>query len=53
MNVFGAFAILQIERRKHALPNSEAALKRLRHKNHASLLVRLGSDDQIFGGVYA
>ncbi|MBA3953872.1 hypothetical protein H0X48_00930 [Candidatus Dependentiae bacterium] len=49
MNVFGAFTILQVERRKHALPNPEAALKRLRHKNHASLLVRLCSADQIYG----
>ncbi|MBA3537852.1 MAG: hypothetical protein H0T84_14790 [Tatlockia sp.] len=45
MNVFGAFAVLQVERRKHALPNPEATLKRLRHKNYTSLMQRLSSAD--------
>jgi len=53
MNVFFAYALLQIERKKFSLKNVETALKWLKRKNYQSLSAYFKRSEQIFGGAYA
>ncbi len=49
--VFLAYAILQIERKKLRLKNTERALRALKHKSHDQLIYRISRLDRIFSGV--
>ena len=46
--VFLAYAILQIERKKSRLKNTERALRALKHKSHDQLIYRITRLDRIF-----
>jgi len=49
--IFLAYAILQIERKKLRLKNTERALRALKHKSHDQLANRIMRLDRIFTGV--
>lgn len=53
MNVFFAYAILQLERSKRRLPNPESALRLLKRKKFTLLTHQISRSYQIFEGVYA
>ena len=53
MNVFFVYALLQIERKKLKLKNTEAVIKHLKHKSHPQLIARFMRSDRIFDEVYA
>lgn len=49
--VFLAYAILQIERKKSRLKNAERALRVLKHKSHDQLIYRIMRLDRIFSAM--
>lgn len=53
MNVFFAYTLLQIERKKFSLENVEAALKRLKSKNYDNVMTYFKRSEQIFGVAHA
>lgn len=53
MNVFFAYSLLQIERKKFSLENVEAALKRLKSKNYDNVMTYFKRSEQIFGVAHA
>jgi len=53
MNVFFAYSLLQIERKKFSLKNVEAAVKRLKRKNYESLTAYFKRSGQIFEVAHA
>ncbi len=53
MNVFLAYAILQLERKERKLTNAEKALRRTRRKSNTEIISSLTRPGQIFGAIYA
>ncbi len=53
MNVFLAYVILQLERKKLRLKNVETVLRRIRRKSYTDIINSLTRSDQIFGVIYA